>query len=383
MNDTVANPEEGAASANQNGADENLSAEEQISNLLPDDEQQKKPSKKASDEGADDKSANPNSGGEDDSSDESESDDESDDLEENEDEDTDDDVADDESGEEPEFKSLDELAEAADMSVEQILAMVKGKVKIKGEEREVTFEEALKGQMLESDYRFKTAELAEDKKLFASDKAEATEVIRANVQEGVNILRALEADYLQIDKGMDWAKLKDEDPHEYTLKKGEASERIAKLNGFRNALKTQHDKLQADQKVKTDAEAVAYDNIQADAIQRLIPSWVDEKVAQKEIGDIRTYLKSSFDGDMAFTDSDVDGMKDARVISLINKARLYDSSKQKADHIKKKVSKTRKISKSQGKPQKKSQSKLAKDKTNKAIKTGNIGDAEAAIFDLL
>ena len=385
--DNEANLEEGASPDNQAGSDENLnlSPEEQIANMMDDNGEFKQKTKKDVDDKEDeDDSSNPDSEDEhdEDTDDDDSEDDDSEDGE-DEDEDEDDGVADDDSEEEPEFESLEEIAEAAGMTVEQILGMVKGKIKVKGEEQEVTFDELLKGQMLESDYRLKTSEHAENVRAFEADKTEATQVIRANVQEGVNILRALEAEYLQINKDTDWQSLKEDDPNLYHVKRGEVQERAEKLKQFKAGLKKQHDSIQSEQAGKKTQEEEAYKKLQADRLKMINPAWIDEKVSTKEISDLRTYLKTAFDGDMVFTDSDVDGLTDARLISLLTKARLYDEGKKSVDLVKKKLKKTRKITKSGGKKTAPSKKVAHKNSIKKAISSGKESDATAAIAAML
>ena len=61
------------------------------------------------------------------------------------------------------FETIDQVAEAAGMSLEDFIEKVKGTVKINGEESKVTLKEALAGYQREADYTRKTQEVAQQR----------------------------------------------------------------------------------------------------------------------------------------------------------------------------------------------------------------------------
>lgn len=80
-------------------------------------------------------------------------------------------------------------------------------VKHNGMEKEVTLEEMRSGYMMETDYRFKTSELAEDKRKFESTSKEKIEALDSTIQK-------LEA-FLKEPVEIDLDELRDIDPSEY------------------------------------------------------------------------------------------------------------------------------------------------------------------------
>jgi hypothetical protein len=212
---------------------------------------------------------------------------------------------------------------------------------------------------------------------------EATEVIRANVIEATNVLQALTQEFIGENKNTNWDEMKRIDPDEYNLRRAEAQDRGQKLEAWKVKLREHHNKLQAQSDQKQGGEFETYQTQQAENIKRLIPAWIDSKVADQESGEMRLWLKTSFDADMGFTDSEIDNLTDARFVSIIRKAMLSDSKLKKADHIKKKVKSTRKILKSNAKGPKKSNKKSHKEKTSRAVQSGKQSDAESAILGML
>lgn len=383
-----ANPDAGASEESAPAP----SIEDQIAkaiNLGDEEEPKKVPkeedSKKSEEEEGDEPQPKSDDKKKDDSDDEESEDDESDndESEEEEGEDSDDGESEEEDDKEPQFSTLEELAEAAEMSLDDIKSLFKGKIKVQGKEIEVTYDELLKGHMLEVDYRLKTSGHAEDVRKFNADKAEATEVIRANVIEATNVLQALTQEFIGENKNTNWEEMKRIDPDEYNLRRIEATEKGQKLEAWKAKLREHHATIQAQSDEKKGGEFKLYQTNQADNIKRLIPSWIDADVAEKESGEIRHWLKTSFDADMGFTDSEIDNLTDARFVSIVRKAMLSDSKLKKADHIKKKVMGTRKILKSKAKAPKKSLKKSHQEKTNRAIKSGDMRDASNAIAGLL
>jgi hypothetical protein len=386
MSEEAANLEQGAASEQEPS---NLSAEEKIALTLglEDDLQEGgNKDKKSQSKVKEDAKASKPAPKEEDESDEEESEDpgeedESDsDGDEKSDEDTDEDVSDDDGDEEPEFTSLAELAEAAGMSESDIKALIKDKIKVQGKEYEVSYDDLLKGQMLESDYRLKTQSLAEERKTFEGEKAKTAEALKTQVDEGVLVLQAMYADYLKADKDTNWERLKDQDPTEYNLRRTEMREGFERLERFKAALAQHNAKLQDQEKVKSQEQFASYVQKQREHLNNLIPSWISESAKKDGINQVRQYLTDTFTGDLAYSKEELDSLTDARIVFLAKQAMEFEKVRSKSDYVKKRVQGTRKITKAKGKRGDDFTKRNSMDKVKKAKQTGSVEDAAAALL---
>lgn len=96
-----------------------------------------------------------------------------------------------EGGELPEY--LDDFARALEMEPEEFLSKIKAKVKIDGQEEEVTLAEALKGHQREADYTRKTMQLAEARRQADAAQQQAQQNIAAKLADLDTAIRALES----------------------------------------------------------------------------------------------------------------------------------------------------------------------------------------------
>lgn len=114
----------------------------------------------------------------------------------------------------------------------------------------------------------------------------------------------------QIEQQEDWANM---DPHTRSV-------RQAELRLARNELENQFRELQeAGGKIEEaqKAEVTQYLQQQNEMVQRLIPSWRDPDVRAREAKLVKQYLK-----DNHFTPQEVEGIADARIISLLHQGML-------------------------------------------------------------
>lgn len=106
-------------------------------------------------------------------------------------------------GEELSEFSLPELAEALEMEPDALGDSLKVTVKVDGEEKTVTLNEAIRGHQFEADYRQKTARLADEKRTFESERQQHTERLTQNLHYSAQLAQALEQRILGDEKGLE------------------------------------------------------------------------------------------------------------------------------------------------------------------------------------
>lgn len=146
-------------------------------------------------------------------------------------------------------------------------------------------------------------------------------------------------DTLQAEMGaVDWASLKEEDPAEYSAKKIEFQERRDALEQAKAEARSEIEQLneRAQQEAKLQhREYLAQEN---QLLLEAIPEWQDDKIAQSEKAELARFLIGQ-----GFTEDDVNGAADHRLIVVARKAMLFDQMKASSDAPKKRVVKTPKV----------------------------------------
>ena len=240
-----------------------------------------------------------------------------------------------EAEEEASFQTITELAEALELSPDEFMDSLKAKVKVNGQESEVTLAEAFKGYQREADYTRKTQEVAEEKRQIEAERTqieEANQLWNQQMQEAVATVdaatNAVLADFNQVD----WDRLKIEDPTQFVIREREYQQRHAQLQQQKQAL------VQHDAQVKQQRMAEILPKEQA-ALRASIPEWNEESVYEAEKKAVADYAVS-----LGYTEAEVNNLVDHKAVVLLRKAMLYDKAKSQPEpKAVKKV--TRKVSK--------------------------------------
>jgi hypothetical protein len=241
------------------------------------------------------------------------------------------------------------------------------KVKVDGEEVEVTLDELQKGYSRTQDYTRKTQALADQRKAVEAELGN----VRQEREYYAQVLNKLEQQLAQADNPPDWDRLYQENPTEWVRQRelwrdkqdkvkaiAAEKERIASLNQEEMA-KTKQAQLAEEAKKLVDA----------------IPEWKDSKRASEEKAKLVDAARR-----VGYSESELNEVMDHRAVVLLRKAALFDELMSKKTQIKPVPAKGPKTSKpgSAGtQPTKASEARRAQERL---AKTGNMRDAVAA-FD--
>ena len=280
-----------------------------------------------------------------------------------------------EADDEDEASEPDDEEDAEEVIEQELPDDLTIKVKLDGEETEVTLDELRKGYSRYSDYTRKTQALAEERKAFQSE-AEAIRMERAQYAELLPALKAqIEA---QTEAEPDWDNLYNEDPIE-----------AARLE--RHWRKTQQDKtakmqaIMAEQKRVAEETAKEQQRALAEFVQserarlpEVIPEWKDEGTMQTEAKELREWALNN-----GFSERDLSALVQASHVSILRKAMLYDKGSKKVESVKAQPKRVAKIVRpgSTG-TQVTPRSTEVKKASQRLARTGRIADA-AALLDKL
>lgn len=244
------------------------------------------------------------------------------------------------------------------------------KVKVAGAEHEVTEDELLKGYSRQEDYTRKTTELAEQRKVVATE----TDAVRAE--------RAQYADHIaQVKKALadatpaepDWQELARGDPKNYTATRQAWDEHKARISVVVAEEKRAMDAVEAD-RVKKQKE---YIDDQTTKLFAKLPDWTQDDVRTKEQSELSTFAKS-----IGFNDADLAQVSDHRVVLLLRDAMLYQKGQAKKPDVSKKIADATVVAPGTG-DKGKQKPEPGAEAHKRLAKTGHVRDAADLLINML
>ena len=244
------------------------------------------------------------------------------------------------------------------------------RVKVGGEEYEVTLDELRNGYQRQSDYTRKSQSLAEQRKTFDAN-LQAVQAERAQygkVLENISQFQNMEVSKLD---QTDWAALKESDPMEYMDKRIELQEAREKSNQL------QAEQQRLSQQNQKDYEVKLTEVLQQEAVelQKVLPEYANPKSNMKQR--LRDFALGQ-----GFSEQDINSITDHRVVLVLHKAMLQDEAQ--SGTVRKVTKKVPRVVKA-GSPESKAQrgQRSLKDKREKLRKTGHPRDAADVFMDLI
>ena len=185
------------------------------------------------------------------------------------------------------------------------------KVKIDGEEAEVTLEEALSGYQRERTFHKRMNEVSQKSKAIEAESAE-TKRLRDEYARGLQQLEQA---------------LRVPEPNWEELRRTKTNEEFASIHAEyqiqqNNLAKVQHQQqaIMSQQQAEVQAQYQNHLKTEFDTMLDKIPAWRDEKVREAERSKVISYAKSH----MGYTDDEIAQASDHRAIVTLRKAMLYD-----------------------------------------------------------
>ena len=235
------------------------------------------------------------------------------------------------------------------------------KVKIQGEEKEVSLEDLRSGYMMGADYTQKSQELAKQRDDFSKKQEE----LALKLEDAQYLLKMEIEDF----DSEDMRELKEYDPERFYEKKELLEAKVKKFNELKEEA-TKHQQQQFEAQMKKEAELL----VQA------IPEWLDQEVAKRDAAVVENYWKS-----IGITENDMNNpaFQDHRFIKMSLEAAKYANMKQSDLKSKKVPPKAKTTKPASANDIQTAKSKAETDRMSRLKKTGKMGDAKAAIKDIL
>ena len=242
------------------------------------------------------------------------------------------------------------------------------RLKVNGQEIEVSLDELKAGYSRDSDYRQKTHTLGMEKRDLEAQKNSLRQSYDAKLAELNDLIATADATVRQQQGSQDLQKLYEEDPTA-----------AARLD-FQ--LRQQNNKIE-DMKAKArEAQAKQYNDFletQKELAASKIPEYSDPSKADQFKINMRNSLRT-----YGFSDDEIGTLADHRFLMVAKDAMSYQSLKDKRPIVQKKVANAPKVVKSGvAKSSTSSGREQIRNKIGKLRKTGNLGDAQSALLDII
>lgn len=242
------------------------------------------------------------------------------------------------------------------------------RLKVNGQEIEVSLDELKAGYSRDSDYRQKTHSLSQERKSLEEQKNSLRQSYETRLKELNDTIATADEFIRQQQGGQDLQKLFDEDPVaaarlEFQLR--QQSEKIEDMKAKARA---------AQQKQYND-----FLETQKELAAQRIPEFADPNKADTFKLNMRNTLR-----DYGFNDQEIGTLADHRFLMVAKDAMNYKSLQNKKPIVQKKIANAPKVIKSGVAKQNVSSGReVIRNKINKLRKSGSINDAKSALLDII
>jgi len=272
-----------------------------------------------------------------------------------------------------EEESNDETSEEVSQDEEQIDTQEKledstYKVKVAGQELDVTLDELRSGYSRETDYRQKTEILSNQRKQFQSESEKQRQDYSQKLTEMNQILSNAQQELNTEINSADLEALYEEDP-------AHAAKIEHRLRRKQEMLNSSIQKTQSEQKQQFDG----YLQTEKTKLVNKIPDFADPGKASNLKNNMRSHLAK-----YGFNDTEIAQVYDHRILMLVNDAMKFGNLQKAKPNLAKKISKPSRMFSSGIKQDKNDvKSKASREKFSRLRKTGSMKAAQDVFLDMI
>jgi len=242
------------------------------------------------------------------------------------------------------------------------------KVKVAGQELDVTLDELRNGYSRDADYRRKTEELSNERKNFHSQSEKQRQDYSQKLNEMNQMLSNAQQELNTEMNSADLEALYEEDPTEAARIEHRLRKKQEKIN---LALR----KTQSEQKIQFDG----YLQAEKTKLVNKIPDFADPSKSSSLKNNMRSHLAK-----YGFNDQEIAQVYDHRILMLVNDAMKFGNLQKAKPNIAKKISKPGKTFSSGIKQDKNDvRSKASREKFSRLKKSGSMKAAQDVFLDMI
>lgn len=271
------------------------------------------------------------------------------------------------------------LAEYLGVAEDQVIETEDGKVfinvKVDGEQMQVPMQEVIKSYQLQKHVTQKSMQVSEELRQAQAERGQFYGEATNRIAIMEKMTEALEMQFTKQYQGIDWQRLRVENPAEYVAVQKDYENLMAGLNQAKQVTLQQKQQLDA---AKEAAEQQVYNAHLANQAQLVLhhnPAWRDPAVRTKETSELRAKLSAEY----GFADDELNTVTDYRQIAVIRDALAFRAGQKVAEQkVTKPVPKFQKA----GRPAAAmAQMRDAKARRSNLKASGSIDDAAALLLN--
>jgi hypothetical protein len=209
------------------------------------------------------------------------------------------------------------------------------RVKVNGENKEVSLTEAIQGTQYRAANDQKAQELSEQRKTFDTERQAVAAEFTNRLQHIQGVGNMLEQKLMAEYNNTDWQALRVSDPAEFVARQHEFQQRNQELHQAGQAIGQQMRQQQENAERQWQYERAQILSSEREDMVSSVPEWRDEAVMKKDLGQLVEYGRS-----LGFADDDLSNVIHNRELQVLRKAWLYDQGQTVAE---KKVQKSPKM----------------------------------------
>ena len=242
------------------------------------------------------------------------------------------------------------------------------RVKVSGQELEVSLDELKAGYSRDSDYRQKTHTLGMEKRDLENQKSSLSQSYDTRLSELNDLISTADEYVKQKQGGQDLAKLYQEDPSEASRLDFELRQESSRIEGLKNKAR----QVQSQQ-------YESYLNTQKELAATKIPEFSDPN----KIDTFKLSMRNSL-RDYGFNDQEIGSLADHRFLMVAKDAMSFKTQTDKRPIVSKKIANAPRVLKAGvAKSNSSSGRESVRNKINTLRKSGHIKDAQSAIADMI
>ena len=242
------------------------------------------------------------------------------------------------------------------------------RIKVSGQELEVSLDELKAGYSRDSDYRQKTHTLGLEKKDLESEKGSLRQTYDSRLSELNDMISTADSFIRQQQGSKDLHKLYDEDPTSAARLDYQLREQKSQIDGMKSKANEAYQRQYSE-----------YLDAQRQLAAATIPEYSDPNKTDQFKTNMRTTLRS-----YGFNDGEIGSLADHRMLMVIRDAMSYKSVKDKRPIAQKKVANAPRVVKSGvAKSSASSGREGIRNKIGRLKKTGHLKDAQNALLDMI
>lgn len=249
---------------------------------------------------------------------------------------------------------------------------------IDGETKQVPLTELAANYQMEGHVNNKSMALEKERQEFEEVREEASTQLQMRLDTVDSLAKYAEETLVAEFNGINWERLRMEDPGNWTARRQEYAERAQKIQQLKDLSGEHRNAMAQEQQQKFEGE---FSNYVKEETRKLIaanPKWADDAVRKQSLKDLSEFVQNSY----GFTADEMKMVSDHRLIAIFQDAEAYRTGTKKAEEKKlKKVPKFRKPGMDKQQAQGTAKARKTKRQMARVKKTGHVNDVAAAIVD--